>query len=277
MKKTTKRGPATSHKRLNQLFKRTSTNVFKPIFLVTLTIATGCQDDEAMRVERIEKLRAIGVQTNPVVVTAPGPGLSTTVNVTAFAATPSGGSIAASSFMDTASNYAQPIDTVIDPTTATTESFANLDLYSISGTVTIGPLSTAEQLALSAEDGRLVYRYGIKLESGSELEEIVGNILVYPATAEQTNYQPIGVTINTPTVNAAVGAGAKQSLSGNVTKPQDENVRISWFVSSGKVKNRRAAETEWEPETAGNQTIFMTARGMKSGSFAVSGVDVTVE
>lgn len=230
-----------------------------------------------MRVERIEKLRAIGVKTNPVVITAPGPGLTTTVDVTAYAASPTGSSVTASSFLDADSRYAQPVQTVIDTASAATESFASLDLYSITGTVTIGPLSPAEQLALTQDGGRLIFRYGIRLESESESENIVGNLQVYPADAPQTAYQPISVIIESPAVNAALGSGEGQTLTGSVNKPQDENVRVSWFVSSGKVKNRRASETEWEPETKGAQTVLMTARGLKSGSFAVSGVDVTIE
>ena len=77
--------------------------------------------------------------------------------------------------------------------------------------------------------------------------------------------------------NSTVGLTSDQILSGTITKPQPENVKVSWFVSSGKVTNRRAKETKWAPEKTGPQTVIMTARGMKSGSFAVQAVDVNVE
>ncbi|NBQ54495.1 MAG: hypothetical protein EBU49_13095 [Proteobacteria bacterium] len=100
---------------------------------------------------------------------------------------------------------------------------------------------------------------------------------MHPAGSEESAYQAVSVSVAEPVANATIGAGPDQVLSGTVIKPQSENVKVSWFVSSGKVTNRRAKETKWEPQSSGTQTVIMTARGMKSGSFALQAVDVTVE
>ena len=242
-----------------------------------ITISVGCMAEEEVRVERIEKLRAIGVISNPVVLTAPNPGSSATVELTAYAGLPAGSSITATSFLDEGSAYAPPMPVVMDPTTAVTQSFAALDLYSVKGTATIGPLSPAQQALLASPSGKLTLRYGIRLESGEESEDIVGNILVYPNGSDEAAYQALGVNVAEPVANSTVGLTSDQILSGTITKPQPENVKVSWFVSSGKVTNRRAKETKWAPEKTGPQTVIMTARGMKSGSFAVQAVDVNVE
>lgn len=237
---------------------------------------TACGDEETDRFERVAKLRAIGVSTNPVVLAAPASGTTESVELTAFAALPKGGVVGASSFLDEASAYSSPLPVSVDSSTATTEGFAALDLYSVKATATVGPL-TPQQEAILLATGKLIFRYGIKLDSGDESETIVGNILVYPAGSPEVSFQALSANVAEPLANATIGTGPDQVLSGTATKPQEEAIKFGWFVSSGKVKNRRARETKWEPVDSGSQTVIMTARGMKSGSFALKAVDVTVQ
>jgi len=245
--------------------------------MVFSLLLNSCNQDDSMRVERIEKLRTIGVASNPIVLSAPAPGSSGILELTAFAALPAGNTVTASSFLDEASAYTPPVPIVIDSNSESIQHLGALDLYSVKGTVNVGPLTPEQQAILAAPSGKLTLRYGIRLEAGEESEDIVGNILVYPAGSEESAYQAVSVSVAEPVANATVSSGPDQVLSGTVTKPQSENVKVSWFVSSGKVTNRRAKETKWEPQSAGTQTVIMTARGMKSGSFALQAVDVTVE
>ena len=249
--------------------------LFGPTFSLLLALG-ACRPEDTSRVERIEKLRAIGISANPVVLIAPAPGTSGSIELTTYAALPLGASVSAQSFLDEGSTYNQPVPVVMTPGSEATQQMAALDIFSVKATVTVGPL-TAEQQVILATTGKLALRYGIQLDSGEESERIVGNILVYPATAQEVTYQSVGVSVAEPLANATVSSGPDQVLSGTVTKPQSENIKVSWFVSSGKVTNRRAKETKWEPEKTGIQTVIMTARGMKSGSFALQAVDVTVE
>jgi len=246
-----------------------------------VTLASGCGGEDADRYERVTKLRAIGVATNPVVLAAPASGMTSSVELTVFAAMPKGGTVNAAPFLDEASSYGIPVQVSLDPSTAATQSFAALDVYSVKANATVGPLTPQQEAILRGAReqglGKLTLRYAVKLDSGEESETIVGNILVYPEESPETSFQPLSVTIAEPIANGTVGIGPKQSLSGSITKPQDENIKVSWFVSSGKVTNRRARETKWEPMDAGTQTVIMTARGMKSGSFAMQAVDVTAE
>ncbi len=244
-------------------------------------MAPGCGNEDANRYERVNKLRAIGVATNPVVLAAPAPGATGSVELTVFAALPKGGTVNAAPFVDEVSPYGIPLQISLDPATAATQSFAALDVYSVKATATVGPLTPQQEAILQGEReqglGKLTMRYAVKLDSGDESETIVGNILVYPAAAPETSFQPLTVTIAEPLANATISTGPKQSLSGSIAKPQEENIKIGWFVSSGKVNNRRARETKWEPVDAGSQTVIMTARGLRSGSFAMKAVDVTAE
>lgn len=246
------------------------------ILVALIPIAQGCNDDESMRAERVEKLRAIGVSSSPLVLPAPGPGATGSIELTAFAALPKGESVSASSFLDEASTYTPVIPVTVDPASATTTSYAALDVYSVKANVTVGPL-TAEQEATLALTGKLTFRYGIHLESGTESEDIVGNVLVYPAGSPEVAFQPLSVNVAEPLANAIIGTGPDQKLTGTIARPQEESVKVSWFVSSGKVTNRRARDTSWEPGKTGAQTVIMTARGLKSGSFAMKAVDVTAQ
>ncbi len=259
---------------LCKLYTKFVTHFFCMAFCVLLS---ACNEDDSTRVERIEKLRAIGVTSSPVVLAAPAPGSSGSVELTAFAALPPGSTVTATPFLDEASPYAPPVPIVMDSTTETIQHLGALELYSIKGTVTVGPLTPEQEAILAAPSGKLSLRYGIKLETGAESEIIVGNILVYPSGSEESAYQAVSVSVAKPVAHATIGSGPDQVLAGTVTKAQPENVKVSWFVSSGKVTNRRAKETKWEPQSTGTQTVIMTARGMKSGSFALQAVDVTVE
>ncbi|MEY4630798.1 MAG: hypothetical protein RIQ81_918 [Pseudomonadota bacterium] len=246
-------------------------------FLICSVFLSSCGDDEDNRPERISKLRAIGVASSPLVGSAPAPGATTQVELTAYAALPKGQTVTATSFIDDDARYATPVVVQVNNNSQTVESKAALDIYSVKATATIGPLTELQQAQLAISGGKLLFRYGIRLEAGDESEDIVGNILVYPPGAEALTYQPIDVTINEPTINATLGTGPDQPLVGDVIKAQQENVKVSWFVSSGKVKNRRARDTKWEPVVAGPQTVILTARGLASGSFVMKVADIVVE
>jgi hypothetical protein len=261
-------------------FSKTWLLKFRPAILTALicsNLIASCNEDEDNLPERITKLRAIGVSASPLAVTAPAPGATTQVELTAFAATPKGQTVNASTFLDEASMYATPIAAAISVDSEALEAKAALDIYSVKATATIGPLNERQIAQLAIPGGKLVFRYGIRLKSGEESEDIVGNIVAYAPGSAALNYQALAVNISEPTLDATLGTGEGQPLIGDVVKPQSENIKLSWFVSSGKVKNRRARDTKWEPVDTGQQTVILTARGLVSGSFAMKAIDVKIE
>ncbi|MEI6834604.1 MAG: hypothetical protein WCL28_11495, partial [bacterium] len=54
-----------------------------------------------------------------------------------------------------------------------------------------------------------------------------------------------------------------------ITSDSQESNRVAWFVSAGKIKNRKSRSTLWEDAPSGTQAVFFTARGAKSGAFAI--------
>ena len=63
----------------------------------------------------------------------------------------------------------------------------------------------------------------------------------------------------------------------SVDNDNDEELRVGWFTSKGKIKNRRAKSTKWETGGSGKQTLLLTVRGRKSGAFVFATQEVVVE
>jgi len=116
--------------------------------------------------------------------------------------------------------------------------------------------------------------------AGGDEDTVVGDALVYPAgTPDLTTAQSSGnaqIDILVPTPGATVAA-KDQELNAAITGNGDEKMRVGWFASGGKVKNRNAIQTKWEASGSGSFSLLVTARGLKSGAFTYKVVDVTVE
>jgi hypothetical protein len=66
------------------------------------------------------------------------------------------------------------------------------------------------------------------------------------------------------------------ALEGTVNSNGKESNRVGWFVSAGKIKNRKSRSTEWQDAPRGAQAVFFTVRGAKSGAFAIKSQTVTI-
>jgi hypothetical protein len=245
-----------------------------PLLLLLALTLSACDEGEE-RYEEIKKLRSVGVAANPVAITpllAGGP--PQIVTLTFYAAVPLGGTVTYEPFIDEAAKYAATVPLVMSPGSEKYEDHIGFRIFSVDATAVLPP---AEALPIPPVPGFVAFRYGLILRSAEEEERVVGNFLVYPPGAAQLTWTAPTVDISGVASGATLPTG-KHDLNAVLTNTNDEKLRIAWFVSGGKLRNRRNKETVWEAEDAGPYSIMLTARGLKSGAFAPPKViDVAVE
>jgi hypothetical protein len=245
--------------------------LFSLVCLATTTLLlTGCGGDEE-RYEDIEKLRAFGSSTLPVISEPSTDAAPKFLTITVFAAVPLGDSVTAEPYEDEAKSSVLTLPTTIVPGSEKYEEHAAFRIYSVQATQPVPP-ATIFDTAKGAPFVRL--QFGIRLVSGVESENIVGSSLIYPAGAPELTRTAPTISIAKPALPDVSGT---EDLEATVTDSAAENMRIGWFASDGEIKSRRARITEWETPSAGPATLIVTARGMKTGAFAFKVMDVNVQ
>ncbi len=230
-------------------------------------LTTSCGGDSQDRPEVITKLRAVGVEQTPVIA-KPGD----TVTLTFFLAAPSGLTITPQVLLDAESRYG--VSTLVAPLDQTpTETAAGpLSIYSYRASLIV-PKDNQVVTAGLGSQGFARLRYKINFTTDSDSEAVVGDSIVYPNGAPQLNWQAPTVSIDKPDTSSP---GGDLDLQGGITSDGGEPYRVSWFVSSGTVKNRRARTTKWQDPAKGSQTLILTVRGTRSGAFAIKSKAVTI-
>lgn len=226
----------------------------------------ACGGDNEERPELINKLRTLGVEQTPVNA-KPGD----TVNLTFHLAGPPNQQITPTVLLDKSAKFGVPVAAVPVDAAVSETPVGTLSLYSYRATVTV-PDGDTVNLAI-AKQGFARVRYNINFSSGAESENVVGDSIVYSAAAPQLTWSAPEIAITKPGESAATGG---IDLDGTITSAGNETNRVSWFISSGKVKSRRARTTKWTDAARGTQTVIMTARGTKSGAFAIKAQAVSL-
>ena len=251
-------------RKLHSMSRLAKTNVLT-IMLSFCFVISGCGDD-GERPETIDKLRALGVAQSPVNA-APGE----TVNLTFYLAGAPGLTIVPEVITDSSTRYGFPV--AVTPITATpseTNSGA-LSIYEYRASMVVP--ATAQMSAAIAKLGFARTRYSVKFTAGQESESVVGDSVIYTSGSSQLAWTAPVITIDKPD---ATGTSGNLDLTGTIVSSGAETNRVSWFVSSGKIKNRRSKATQWQDVPAGTQTLIMTVRGAKSGAFAIKTKSVTI-
>lgn len=137
----------------------------------------------------------------------------------------------------------------------------------------------------------LKVRFGWEIQSGDEQEKVLGDAFIVSQPGLEQSWPLARWSVTSPALSGIVeakkvsskgGFGSKGSdswelpLSLDIQNPDIEPLRVSWFVSSGRVQNRRARETVWTGMDAGKQTVIATVRGLKSRQFAYQIADIEV-
>ena len=241
---------------------------------VVFTSCGGNKDDPP---EEINKLRALGVSSSKLT-TIPSATLPLeSITLTVHAAAPKGTKISVNTFVDKAAANAFPIETTLVPASESYDTqYESIDLFTANIAFAVPP---ATVLKFRPGARFISLRYGIELVAGSETEKIVGSIPIYePGSPEIDGWKPLNIGISKPLVGATFGDDSEQEIEANLEKATDENVRVSWFVTGGLVKNRRAKTTKWQtPSKTGKHVIIATARGLRTGSFDIKPVEVNVD
>lgn len=237
--------------------------VIKATTLYVFFALAACGDD-TIRQEEITNLRGIGVEQSPIIA-KPG----SVVTLTFHMAAPQGKSISATPYIDSVFRYGTSTKVTLIDTVPSEQKLGAISTYTLRASFTVP--SDAATVASLESGTPLRTRYGVTFNDGSRTENIVGDTLIYKtSTPDQvaptiTIDQPLTTDISTTT-----------SISSTITNSIVEDNRVSWFVSSGEIKNRRAKSTEWSKIGSGEQTLIVTTRGAKSGAFAMKTVKVTV-
>lgn len=192
--------------------------------------------------------------------------------LTYYLAAPAASAITALPGIDGGARYSVPvIVTPVDNGVQETN-YGALSLYTYRATIVI-PNSSAVTSPLMLRGFARVRSHVEFSTAEGEREAIVSDTVVYAEGSTQLDWTAPTVDIITPSRTANAG---KLDVEGSITSSGNETHRIAWFVSSGKIKNRRAKMTTWEEAAAGQQTLFFTVRGTKSGAFGIKAMNVNL-
>lgn len=235
------------------------------LFVLIWVTCAACMGGDEDRFEQIKKLRSLGVTANPVISQPSVSNGSPSVTLlTVYAALPLGQEVMAEPYMESQSGGLSPLSVEIIAGTEQYKDYAGFRVYSVNARVEIPPV---QRIPIPPKPGYARLKYGVRLRSGEEEEKIVGNLLIYPQGAPELSWQAPSAAVIVSTEGGAL-EGTIPLKANLVSHNQGENLRVGWYVSSGKVQNRRAQETVWEEAESGAQTVVMTVRGLKSGAFA---------
>ena len=235
------------------------------LFLLICGLAAGC-GSKSERPETITKLRAIGVEQVPV-----NAKIGDTVQLTFYLLDKPDTTLTPEVLLDTKAPYSTPIAvTPVDATPVET-SLGPLSLYSYRATIAVVGSSVITAALVRTGSARL--RYQVKFNGSGDDENVVGDTIVYPENAPTLAWTAPTIAITKPATTASAGS---LDLEGTIDSQGNETNRVSWFVSSGTVKNHRAKSTLWQDAESGTQTVVMTVRGTKSGAFSIKTQTVTL-
>lgn len=229
--------------------------------LILLLVACG-GDDEPQEI--IDKLRGLGMAFSPVVSSpSNGPDLKSIV-VTVYAAIPKGKPVSIEKYSDQVSSSPQfqlriedyDITKIEKPVT-----YAGFDLIQFQAKLKVPDITMVPA-------GGFVH-FGFLLKADSNQEKMVGSFLVLAKDADRWKAPLLKI------VKPIEAASLKTNddsipISFDLTNNNDEELKIAWFTSGGKISNRRAQNTFWEsPSAPGDYTLIATVRGRKSRAFAI--------
>ncbi|MCX6108439.1 MAG: hypothetical protein NTZ90_02400 [Proteobacteria bacterium] len=244
-------------------------------FVLVLGLSTFACNGDADRYEDIQKLRALGVLSDKAVVEPSTTATPQVVTLTFYAALPHGDTVTAEPYQDTAtSSGGTPATLTVNAGTAVVETHASFDLYHVSGTLNIPPV---DALVFRGLDQNATVKYGIKLTTKSSgSQNIVGSVVVYQSGAAQLKSLAAIPTVKITAPAKSAALSGKQDIVAAASTTGAETLRLGWFVNGGEIKNRNAAATTWDPiKTTGAVTLVVTARGAKTGAFALDVIDFT--
>ncbi|MDD9950559.1 MAG: hypothetical protein OXT67_03245 [Zetaproteobacteria bacterium] len=231
------------------------------IFFFFITFMTGwiysCSE-EVNPFERITDLRPLGIVADqPIVASA------TTVNLEIVVALPIGQNIdSIAQYDDPEANPSLKLSPELSSTEGTYEEFGPLKIYTHTAQVAIPTLGAT---TLAQFGGVVRLSYGFLIVSAGKTEKVIGEIRYLADSSTLAAWSSPRVTIEEATGEA--DGNESKKLVGTLDQSNDERTKISWYVSSGRIKNRQAPETTWTEADAGLQTVILAAYAVDSRFF----------
>jgi hypothetical protein len=227
--------------------------------LVFLAMFIGCSGSSD-REEAISKLRTLGANATPSYVfqkDAP----AQPVSIDFYLAIPKGHEITASQ-LDLSNSGTLFFNVVPDLGSITYQEVGDLRVAKITAQGVLPPVvSGIEYRGVSS----VTIKYGLTVQDGSEVENIVGSVLIFKDGATVKNK---GLKVSLKPL-AEYTAKQESDVSADLVNAGGERFKIGWFVSSGEILNRRALSTKWKPAKSGAQAVIVTARGLDTGEFTM--------
>lgn len=239
------------------------------IILLSLPLLQTCNEEEE-RYEVVNKLRAIGVENNPVAVKPSTADEPQTVTLSFYVIQPENKPLSAEVFTDYGAEPGDIIEVSINETIEDPTELGGLFLHRIEASYAI---PSSDFLPIPDDPGFIRLRYNVRIFNDSEEEKIVGNILVYKPDNEILNWTNPTIELLTPGDGETIQAG-DVDIKGSISADFQEEWRVSWFTTEGEIENRRAKETKWKTPGSGNHSLIFTVRGLNSNTFAIRTANV---
>lgn len=234
------------------------------LFSLWLLLSCSGIDDNP---ERIDKLRAIGVDTDQAGYSFFEEGQPEKSAVLTFLFLTKDPSPLTISLVED-KLYAPLLDFA-----QTEEVFAEMRLVRVTARLLI---PSQAQTFVFDEDGSGLVPFALRVVQGDEEELVRSRLRIYKSGDPRLALEKPKVALSTLQSKAPLAAGTI-SLIADVTKTQDEAYRLGWFVAQGEIEKRRAEETDWKEVAPGLKTVVVTIRGLDSLRFAYAVLDVPVQ
>ena len=249
-----------------------------------LAAVTGCGGGADTRQEVIQKLRALGVASSPVISSWSDPvaAAPNEVELTLYAAMPLAQTVV------TVAPYKDPRltapltyaadDIVIDQSSLKLTPVGPLNLIEVKAKVKVPTMAralAAGALRPGSTGGQV--NYGFKVNAGGEEELVTGTYMAYAPGSPELTWTAPTVEIIAPAANATIAAEKRATLSATVANANAEELKLGWFATGGEIQNRRAKETIWTTPVAGLHTLILTVRGKKSRGFSLKVLQIATQ
>jgi hypothetical protein len=270
----------------------------KNIFFVFCFLFVFACDEETDRQEVVDKLRTVGVDASPTILTLdPTKKEPVEVNLSAYFLMPKDVLIdTVESFEDESAKFSIPIKITIpkenlfcaEKIDEKYKDLGPLKLCQVKGQLKI---PTLMQGFVKNFNGILRIRYGFKVKAKEEEEIVVGDFLVVEKGSESLDWKEPKITIENPLTSGAEVLDKTDKDKEDKEKRFDmiaslikddsfeEDVKVGWFVSDGKVKNFRSLETTWSlgEDDKGEYTVLIALYGVRSRFFSFTARKVIIE
>ena len=241
-------------------------------------VLSSCRNDND-KPELIDRLRGLGAFTTPLV-TTPSNTTPQKVTITAYAAVMNGDTVTVTPYVDAkpSSTYATPeTDITIDPNNMSYTALDGFRLLKFTATAVVPTEALLAPLTRGGVFTGSAVRYGFSIAGTARTERITGTYLVYPAGSTQLTWQSPGIAVTAPAAGASLAVATATDLVATLTNPNNESLKLGWFVSEGTVGNRRKVDTLWTPDSAGTRTVLAALYGKQSHGFAIQVIQVVVQ